>query len=366
MNEQQALARMIPPGKVRPGKPRGGVIQIWLTRACDKACFGCTQGSNLAGKPGMISVEQFESACKSLNGYFGTIGIFGGNPALHPQFDEICDVARRYFPKDKLGLWCNHPKGKGAAMRRTFNPATSNLNVHLDQEAFDEFKRDWPESRPFGLTNDSRHSPVYTAMKDLIKKLCPQCSGFKAVDRLTGKVFNSSNDTVTCPTCEGSGQVYDEAEAWELISNCDINQHWSAMIGVFRGELRGYFCEIAGAMAMLHQHEPDYPDTGVKIDRDGLTRLKRPQCWTHLHWWRLPMEDFREQVLKHCHECGVPLRGRGELAVTNPDGVEQVTTTHANVFKPKKRDRNVQLVQLRTELGSSVVKTTDYLGNARK
>ena len=84
----------------------------------------------------------------------------------------------------------------------------------VDREAYDEFRRDWPEARPFGLDKDSRHSPVYLDMTELVP---------------------------------------DEAERNRLISGCDINQHWSAMIGVFRGQLRGYFCEIAGAQAMLKQ-----------------------------------------------------------------------------------------------------------------
>ena len=76
MNENEALQKLIPPGQKRPGKPRGGVIQIWVTRACDRSCFGCTQGSNLAGPPGFITTEQFEQACISLKNYFGIIGIF--------------------------------------------------------------------------------------------------------------------------------------------------------------------------------------------------------------------------------------------------------------------------------------------------
>lgn len=319
MTESEALAKMVAPGQYRPGKPKGGVIQIWVTRACDKACFGCTQGSNLKGKPGMITPEQFEIACRSLEGYFGTVGIFGGNPAMHPAFDELCNIASTHFPKTQLGLWCNHPRGKGAVMRRTFNPAVSNLNVHLDKAAYDEFKRDWPESRPFGLHQDSRHSPVYVAMKDVIQ---------------------------------------DESERWELISNCDINQHWSAMIGVFRGELRAWFCEIAGAQAMLHQHNPDYPDTGIAIHEDG-------GCWIEgKKWWELPMTMFADQVRKHCHDCGVPLRGYGELAASNPNGTEQVSLVHLDVYKPKKPNRRVEVVSDRKQLGKKLDKFTNYLGNS--
>jgi hypothetical protein len=262
MTEAEALERMVAPGTPRPRKYREGVIQIWVTRGCDKSCYGCTQGSNFAGNPGLITVDQFEAAVQSLGGYFGVVGVFGGNPAVHPRFEELCAVLRKHVPWEQRGLWCNNPVNvrNAETMRRTFNPAVSNLNVHLDADAYRLFRQGWPESRPFGLHDDSRHSPPFVAMRDVIE---------------------------------------DEGERWRLISACDINQHWSAMVGIFRGELRAWFCEVAGAQAMLHQWEPGYPDTGLRVEAG---------------WWRRPMADFAGQVRKHCHECGIPLRGYGELA----------------------------------------------------
>lgn len=314
MNEAQALVRMVPPSKPREGKPDGGVMQIHITRACDLACFGCTQGSNLAGKVTMITTENFEKACASLVDYFGIVGIFGGNPASHPQFETLCDILMKYIPKERRGLWCNNPMGHGAKMRETFNPRVSNLNVHLSRTAYEEFKRDWPESKPFGLDQDSRHATVYTAMEDVIA---------------------------------------DEGERWELISNCDVNQHWSAMIAEFRGELRGWFCEIAGAQSILHQWEPDYPDTGFSIEPG---------------WWKRPMQDFAEQVRLHCHACGFPLRSYGEMAQADEAvGVEYVTRMHAGIYRPKRKGRTVQFVQMRTDLREqATARATDYLRNAKR
>lgn len=260
----------------------------------------------------MIPLDLFEQAVVSLKDYFGVVGIFGGNPALHPKFPELCEILRRHIPKVRCGLWCNHPKGNGNVMRQTFNPAVSNLNVHLDQEAYDEFKRDWPESGPFGLEKDSRHSPVFVAMQDVIE---------------------------------------DESERWDLISNCDINKYWSAMIGVFRGQLRAWFCEIAGAQSILHQWEPDYPDTGMPVTND---------------WWRKPMRDFAAQVRLHCHACGVPLRGHGSLA-QDESGVEQVSKTHESIYNPKRPGRNIHLVQLRTDVSEHALQNfVSYIQNAGK
>lgn len=307
--EVRALSRMVSPGMRRPTvKPFGGVLQIWVTRACDKACFGCTQGSNLGGKPGMMLPEQFEEAVLSLKDYFGVVGVFGGNPCISPHFARYCEILAKHIPFERRGLWSNNPLGHGQLCRKTFNPSVSNLNVHLDQQAYDEFKRDWPESRPFGLTDDSRHSPVYVAMQDVIA---------------------------------------DETERWSLIADCDINRYWSAMICVFRNQLRGFFCEIAGAQAMLHQHKPDYPDLGMPI-RPG--------------WWRRDMQAFAPQARFHCHGCGVPLRGYGDLAQGGQ--VEQVSATHADIYKTKQRDREVQIVTTREALGGQPLpKFTDYIKN---
>lgn len=309
MTEQECLAKMIPPGKVRPCKPyRGGVIQIWITRACDKACFCCTQGSNLAGSPGMITLDQFDQACQSLAGYWGVVGIFGGNPAMHPHFEALCQILQKYFPKEQRGLWCNNPMGKAKVMRETFNPAVSNLNVHMDQKAFNEFRRDWPESMPVGLAKDSRHSPPYVSMVDL---------------------------------------GIPEAERFDLISKCDINQHWSAMLCVVRGNLRAYFCEIAGCMAMLHQGDPLWPDVG-KPAIEG--------------WWEQGMDHFAEQVKLHCHHCGVPLRGYGTLS-QDSEGIEYTSPTHLGIYTPKRPRRAIQVVLGREQLGVPLSRMTDYLRN---
>lgn len=311
MDKQECLNRMISPVSKRPGKPLGGVMQIHLTRACNLACFNCTQGSNLSGKSTFISLDHFEIAVSSLTDYFGVVGIFGGNPALHPKFKEICLILQNYIPKEKRGLWCNNLNGHGEICRKTFNPAVSNLNVHLDQKAYQEFRRDWPECKPFGLNEDSRHAPVHLAMKDVL---------------------------------------LDESERWELISKCDINQHWSAMICEFRNELRGFFCEIAGAQAILHQNDPNYPDTGLKIESG---------------WWKKSMQAFEHQVVKHCHECAIPLKGKGELSQSRV-GVETTSVTHADIYKPKRKNRDVNIAFTLEDLqAGSLGKVTHYLQNGR-
>lgn len=319
MNADEALGTMVAPGDVRDGIWRGGILQIMVTRACDKACFHCTQGSNLAGKPVMMTPEDFETACRSLAGYWGVVGMFGGNPAMHPQFEQLCDIFTRYFPFAQRGLWCNHPRGKGAIMRRTFNPDVSNLNVHLDMEAYEEFARDWPECRHKlkGHDQDSRHAPVFKAMIDL----------------------------EDLPFPDGSRRENTPENRRELFSNCDINQTWSAIVCSVPGHgLRAFFCEVAGAQAMLHGLDSSWPDLG-KPAIPG--------------WWREPMQAFADQVEHYCHRCGEPCREYGQLAIGGE--FEEVSATHADIYKPKVRDREVRVVQL--DSGRFLRKATDYIEN---
>lgn len=328
MKPMDAIRKMKAPGEVRPKKSTKGVVQIHVTRACDKSCFNCTQGSNLRGPYYFMPADLFEEAVKSLRTYWGIVGLFGGNPALHPDFVTLCEILRAYIPKERLGLWCNNPmtEEKGRAMRKTFNPRVSNLNVHLDKEAFLRFKEWWPESRPFGLKDDSRHSPVFVSMEDLAD--------------LT------------------------EEEKWEAISRCEINQRWSASIGMFRGKLRAWFCEIAMAQSIINEHDSDYPDTGIDPLEKYCTE-KEP--FVPKLWWELPIEAFTKQIKQHCLNCGVPLRGYGSLAqAKDRQGVEVTSETYREVYLPKRPARKVQFVELRTELESKNLPFIEYIAGGKK
>jgi len=295
------------PGDTRPTW-RNGIIQIHITRACDLSCIGCTQGSNLAGKPVMMTEEQFETAVATLSDYYGVVGIFGGNPCIHPKFPEICTILQRAIPRENRGLWSNNLLGHGTLCRDIFNPECSNLNVHCNTAAYMEMLHDWPECHPKGL-RDSRHSPPFVAIDDMTD--------------------------------------LDPKQKWDLISNCDINQYWSAMIGVFRGELRAWFCELAGAQSMLHENEKYYPDTGVKVEPG---------------WWKQDINYFKDQVLKHCFDCGIPLRGYGDLAVTGTN--EYVSKTHESIYKLKRpANKRIIMVTDTRQLQGHVQRATDYIEN---
>jgi hypothetical protein len=79
------------------------------------------------------------------------------------------------------------------------------------------------------------------------------------------------------------------------------------------------------------------------------------------------MDTFFYQVRKHCHDCGVPLRGYGQLACGGESQAEQTSAAHAAVFRPKRAGRGVQIVTTVEQLrAGALARTTDYMGNARR
>jgi hypothetical protein len=305
--------RMVIPSDRRPQIFRGGVLQIMVTRACDLACHGCSAGSNLVSKPAVMTPEQFDEACASLEGFFGVVGVFGGNPATSRYFGDYCRIMRARFPLEQRGLWCNNLMGQGAHAQITFDPKVSNVNVHLSRDAYDEFARDWPEALEArrehverGLREDSRHGSPWVAMADL----------------------------ESLPFPDGSARDNTEDNRWQLIKDCPINKNWSAMICLVRGELRGFACEIMGHMAALHGDNPDWAGTGAPMPDVGLA--------VEPGWWRRPLADFERQFRTCCHNCSVPLNRPGQLAIGGQR--EEFSERHRFLARPKVRDRVVSFV----------------------
>jgi hypothetical protein len=311
------IPQMVMPSQKRPGIWNSGVMQVWVGRMCNRACYGCTQGSQLAGKPGMISVDQYEQAIASLNDYWGTVGMFGGLATLHPRFPELCLILKGSdIPWHRRGLWANDINGHGAICRQTFNPACSNLNVHMDSEAADEIRRDWPEAAPFikGEEKDSVHGTPFVSPTDL---------------------------------------GVPENEMWQHISNCDVNRHWSAMICVVRGQLRGFFCEISASVAMLHENNPDWAGTGKPMEDIGVP--------IEPGWWKQGQGHFEQQIRTCCPHCAIPLRRPGKQAVSDETQAEEFSETHRFIAKPKTRSRPVEFVTIGGAVERPDRPATNYL-----
>jgi len=87
-------------------------VQIEITNACHNTCSNCTRLCGHHAKPYFMELDQVKQAIDSCKHYPKMTGIMGGEPLLHPQFQEICEYMQTVIPKEKCGLWTCLPKGK--------------------------------------------------------------------------------------------------------------------------------------------------------------------------------------------------------------------------------------------------------------
>ena len=69
------------------------IIQIDITNACCKRCSNCTRFAGIITEPFFMELETFKQAVDSMKGFKGIVGIMGGEPTIHPQFEKV----RRYY-----------------------------------------------------------------------------------------------------------------------------------------------------------------------------------------------------------------------------------------------------------------------------
>ena len=163
-------------------------IQIEITNACHRRCGNCTRFCGHQ-KPFFMDMATFKSAIDSMEGYPKMTGIMGGEPLLHPIFDEFCNYALSKIPREQLGLWSCFPEGKEKyreVIVRTFG------NIFLNDHSRD----------------DIYHAPILVSSEEL------------------------------CP---------DQKALFIIVEKCWLQNSWSASINP-KG---AFFCEIAASMSLL-------------------------------------------------------------------------------------------------------------------
>jgi len=173
------------------------LIQIEVTNACVFECPNCTRFVGHHKKPYFMDIKTIEKAIDSLEGFKGGIGIMGGEPLLHPEFEEICKLLLKRVPPEKRFLWTSGYNWKKyrRIIRKTFQE-----NVYYNPHE----------------TLLQHHQPILIAIKDVI----------------------------------------DDRNFMDgLISKCWIQERWSPSINP-KG---GFFCEVAAAMDLLFDGPGGYP-----------------------------------------------------------------------------------------------------------
>jgi organic radical activating enzyme len=272
MNAEEAIALMRGPRSMH-------IICVDVTNKCDLACSNCTRLLENQNKHWDMTPENFRTALRSLEGYFGIIAMIGGNPCMHPKFEELCRIFVEEIPnKMQRGLWTNNYFKHRQLVEETFG--TFNLNSHgvakAEANLVDLHKSVQSRGALSWLyTGHSDHAPLLTAVKDF----------------------------------------YPPDEMWERIANCDINKEWSASIVQNKGKLRAYFCEVAASFDLARGTDHGHPLVPG--------------------WWMSHIKAFSDQIKTFCPGCGVPAKLKGRR---DADEIDDYSATNKDLaLKVSKR-----------------------------
>ncbi|GHU05617.1 hypothetical protein FACS1894147_11970 [Spirochaetia bacterium] len=85
-------------------------FEVHATDHCNLNCKGCEHFSSVANVK-FLDINIFERDCVRLseltNKKIEELGIVGGEPLLHPEITKIFDIARKYFPLDRILILTN-------------------------------------------------------------------------------------------------------------------------------------------------------------------------------------------------------------------------------------------------------------------
>jgi hypothetical protein len=219
-----------------------------------------------------MNEETFKKAVDSLEGFECTIGVMGGEPTLHPQFEAFARYIEEKHP----------PKYKLKPLRV---PVRNFIAYIRDKNYF------WDES-----INLRKGPGLCTATG---KKYYEH---FEIIqDVFSFQLINDhKNSTLHQPLLVSRRDLGIPDEEWfPLRDKCWVQNMWSASITP-KG---AFFCEIAGALDML---------------------FNGPGGWqVEPGWWKREPPDFGEQ-LNWCELCGAALSIKGRLS---SDGIDDVSPT---------------------------------------
>ncbi len=216
-------------------------IQIEITNACHINCSNCTRFCGHHRKPYMMEMSLFKRCVDSMVEYPRMTGVMGGEPLLHPNFEEMCDYLHSKIEPDRCGLWTSLPPGKEQyreAICRTFGHVF--INDH---------------SRP-----DIWHVPVLVAAEEVMG---------------------------------------DKDLMWYLIDHCWIQNCWSACMNPHGA----WFCEIAGSMSMLFNAGKDRgwpiePGWWKRTPKDFVKQMEFfcPKCGGAMPLFQRPSVDGVDDI----------------------------------------------------------------------
>lgn len=237
-------------------------IQIDITNACNKRCSNCTRFCGNHKKNFFMDFDMFKRAVNSLDGYEGVVGVMGGEPTMHPEFERFVLYAREKLGTEKKENRLIYPQREFIKEVRR-----RELESHFLMEQDGEKKL-----RLHGLGLWSNMGSTYRKHYELIQ------------DSFSVQLLNDHiNSSYHQPGLVARKDLGISDEEWiQLRDKCWLQNEWSATITP-KG---AFFCEIAGALDMLFGGPG-----GWKVEPG---------------WWKRTPEEFGDQ-LHWCELCGFAL-----------------------------------------------------------
>lgn len=213
--------------------------QIELTSYCGRDCLYCSRYSKHVKKNNRqhMPLNILKDALCSLKKWPSKIGIIGGEPILHPEFEKCCEIIQEIYPRDKMGLWTS-----GGTR---FNKLRSIIDKTFGFVAYNEHNKAQQEL--------CYHQPLTLAISDIVPNLSLQK---------------------------------------ELIDDCWVQRTWCPTIGV-KG---AFFCEVACALDLIlegpggYKIEPKWWDKKPEEFQDQVNR------YCHLCGMAIP---YKRELIKN-------------------------------------------------------------------
>jgi len=213
---------------------------IEVTNFCEKTCIYCSRWTRHLRKDQyfFMTLDEIDRALetllprkKSALAWPNRIGIMGGEPTCHPEFEEICKLILKRAPKERYGLWTYGGK--------VFNEYRSLINNTFGMLAYNEHNEQQQKA--------CKHQPATVAIGEVVE---------------------------------------DDALRAKLIDNCFVQLKWCPSIA----QGKAHFCEVAYGIDRLFELNSGWPIDYEWFMKTPAQFKDQVDACCHLCGMALPME----------------------------------------------------------------------------